>query len=421
MSPWSRAASGANCLAPTSPQVMPTIYERTTASARHFEAVNLGQGYPDGDGPQWLLDEAAQTVADPSMGPSQQYPPGMGIPALREAIATLMSRRQHVHLDPATDVMVTAGATEALAAAILTYATAGSDVVCFSPHYDSYGAMTALAGAHLIGVPLAGQDFRPDLQALRDAVTERTSLIILNTPHNPSGTVFTAEELRSVVEIATEFNIPVISDEVYEHLVFHGSYPAEHCSILTVPGAAESAVAIGSAGKSFSVTGWKIGWITGGAQLVNQIRGVKQFLTFSSAPAFQWAVASGLADDRGYFDENAARLSSARDQLHAGLEELGFAPNNPQAGYFLLGRIDGLTDTDDVTFCQRLMEDAGVAAIPVSAFTRPEDAASPRTGGPAFNQLVRFAFCKYPETIHNALERMHQYLPRVLDRCEPSP
>lgn len=411
-SPWARAAAGANTLDRDAGIVLPTVYERTTALAIEHGAVNLGQGYPDAEGPQWLLDAAAQAIADPSVGPRNQYAPGLGLSVLREAVAAESGRRQGVVLDPVREVMITAGATEGIAATILAFAEPGSQVVCFTPHYDSYAAITALAGAELVGVPLRGADFRPDLDALTEAVSERTSLILVNTPHNPTGTVFTAQELESVVELAHRAGAVVMSDEVYEHLVLGDLTETGgpgHRSILSIPGAQDVAVALGSAGKSFSVTGWKVGWVTGSAVLVNRIRGVKQFLTFSSGPALQWAVAQGLQDDQGFFAHNRAQLAAGRDLLRQGLAELGLQPNSPAAGYFVLADISGVSEYDDVEFCRQLAERTGVAGIPVSSLVVQDSVPA----DDRLRKLVRLAFCKDPATIELALNRLGEQLSKL--------
>ncbi|WP_460689040.1 aminotransferase class I/II-fold pyridoxal phosphate-dependent enzyme [Nesterenkonia suensis] len=405
---WVKAAIGANTFDFETGAVLPTIYERTTAAALAHGAVNLGQGFPDRDGPDWLLSAAAEAITDPQVGPPNQYAPGLGLPLLREAISQDHRRRYGVSLDPVEQVMITTGATEGITAAILAFAEPGSEVLTFEPHYDSYGACTALAGAELKGVPLRAPDFRPDMDALEAAITDRTSLILLNTPHNPTGTVFSAEELRRAVDIARRHDLRIMCDEVYEHLVFDDAAHPHH-TILSVPGADEVAVAVGSAGKSFSLTGWKIGWITGSAALLNQVRGVKQFLSFSSGPAYQWAIAHGLQDDRGFFAANAAALATARDRLHEGLDAAGLRPHRAEAGYFVVADISEVTDLSGPDFCHRLAREVGVAAIPVSALTiqhraDPED---------ELQRMVRFAFCKEPGTIDEAMHRLRQRLPQA--------
>lgn len=418
--PWARSAAGANTYDHDAGSVLPTVYERTTAAAAAHGAVNLGQGFPDQEGPEWLRRKAAEALTDPAAGPTNQYAPGMGLPVLREAVAENLGRRAGVVLDPSSEVMITTGATEAIAAAILAFAGPGSEVLTFQPHYDSYGAMAALAGAELRGVPLQGPEYRPDMEALEAAVTERTSMLLLNTPHNPTGTVFSAGELRRAVEIARRHGLVIMCDEVYEQLVLPGEGGGDperpHHPILSLPGAAEVAVAVGSAGKSFSLTGWKIGWLTGSAELVNRVRGVKQFLTFSSGPAFQWAVAEGLRDDRGFFAENVAALAAGRELLRDGLQSLGLRPSLAPAGYFLLADISGITEMEDEQFCRLLAQQVGVAAIPVSSLTIQHSTAIQHSSASAdpLRRLVRFAFCKRLSSLEEGIDRMVTELPKIL-------
>lgn len=406
---WLKASVGANTYDFASGRVLPTIYERTTTAALSHDALNLGQGFPDRDGPQWLTAAAARAITDPEVGPTNQYAPGTGLPVLRSAVAEAHRARYGLSLDPDEQVMITTGATEGITAAILTFAEPGSEVLTFEPHYDSYGACAALAGAELVGVPLRGPGFRPDVEALEAAVTQRTSLILINTPHNPTGTVFSDEELRRIVDIARRHGLRIMCDEVYEHLVFDDA-DHRHRTILAVPGAEEVAVAVGSAGKSFSVTGWKIGWVTGSSRLLNQVRGVKQFLSFSSGPAYQWAVAAGLRDDRGFFAENVAELTAGRDLLRSGLAEVGLRPNRAEAGYFVVADIREITDLSGPAFCDLLVRRAGVAAIPVSALTI-QHRASPED---ELQHLVRFAFCKDHRTLEEAVRRLRTRLPEAL-------
>ncbi|WP_300345400.1 aminotransferase class I/II-fold pyridoxal phosphate-dependent enzyme [Nesterenkonia sp.] len=403
-SPWARAAAGANTFDADSGTVLPTVYERTNAAAASAGAVNLGQGFPDRDGPQWLRQAAAEAITEPDVGPTNQYSPGIGLPVLRQAVADHQARRYGLTLDPDTQVMVTTGATEGIAACILAFASPGSEVLTYEPWYDSYGALAALAGAQLVTVPLRAPVFRPEVEALISRISERTSMILLNTPHNPTGSVFTAEELERIVAAAAAHDVVVMCDEVYEHLVFGES---AHTPVLAVPGAEKVALGISSAGKAFSLTGWKVGWVTGSAELVNRVRGVKQFLTFTSGPAYQWAVAQGLDDDRGFFDENRAELESHRDLLVSGLAAAGLEPTVPQAGYFVLADISGVTDLPADEFCLRLAARAGVGAIPVSALTGQHEASA------ELDRLVRFAFCKDRSTLEQAIRRLSEGIGRA--------
>jgi N-succinyldiaminopimelate aminotransferase len=401
--PWARAAAGANTYDHGAGVVLPTVYERTTAASLAAGAINLGQGFPDAEGPQWMRAAAAEAITS-DVGPTNQYPPGIGLPALREAVAAHQQAHYGVELDPNEQVLFTTGATEGIAASILAFAEPGSEVVTFEPWYDSYGAMVGLAGAALRSVPLTAPDFRPDVDALRTLVTERTSMILLNSPHNPTGALFTAAEITEIVEIARQVGAVVMSDEVYEHLVFDD---AAHIPVLSVPGAEDVAVAVSSVGKSFSLTGWKVGWVTGSPQLVNRVRGVKQFLSFTSAPAYQWATAQGLGDDRGFFAANQEQLQRSRDLVMAGLTEAGLRPYRPAAGYFILADVSPVTDKTAAEFAVELVERARVGAIPVSALTLPS---TQRDTGSALNRMLRFAFCKDDEVLQRAMSRLGQWI-----------
>ena len=396
-SPWARSAAGANTYDAAAGTVLPTVYERTTAAAMAAGAINLGQGYPDGDGPDWLRHCAAEAIMEQGVGPSNQYAPGLGLPVLREAVASHQSHRYGITLDPQHQVMATTGATEGIAATMLAFAAPGTEVLSFEPWYDSYGALAALSGAQLRTVPLRAPDFRPDVGTLVSMISEQTSMILLNTPHNPTGSVFTPEELEQLVAAARKHDVVIMCDEVYEHLVFDS---VTHTPILSLPGAEDVAVAVSSAGKSFSVTGWKVGWVTGSAELINRVRGTKQFLSFSSGPAYQWAVAQGLEDDRGFFAANQAQLQAHRDVLAAGLTAAGLSTYVPQAGYFVLADIAEVTDQSAEQFCLALAQDVGVAAIPVSALTLGNEASAD------LDRLVRFAFCKDRATLDEALRRL---------------
>ena len=304
-----------------------TIFAEMSALAVATGSVNLGQGFPDVDGPA----EIAQAAADAILaGRGNQYPPGRGIPELRQAIADHQQRWYGLRFDPDTEVLVTAGATEAVAAALLALVEPGDEVIAFEPYYDSYAACIALAGGVRVPVTLRPPGFRPDLDALRAAITGRTRLILLNSPHNPTGSVFTRAELTAIAELACEHDLLVVTDEVYEHMVFTG----EHVPIGTLPGMADRTVSISSAGKTFSFTGWKIGWVTASAELVTAVTSVKQFLTFVSGGPFQYAIAAGLRMPDSYFTGLAADLRGKRDLLCAGLAEAGFEVYPPAGTLF---------------------------------------------------------------------------------------
>jgi N-succinyldiaminopimelate aminotransferase len=369
-----------------------TIFAEMSALALQTNSVNLGQGFPDTDGPPELLAAAAAAIHDGH----NQYPPGPGIPALRAAVSAHQQR--HYGLDYAADgeVLVTAGATEAIAASILALAGPGDEVVVFEPYYDSYAACIALAGAHRRPVTLErdGDGWGFDPNALRNAVTSRTKLLLLNTPHNPTGKVFSPAELADIAELARAHDLTVVSDEVYEHLTFDD---ARHVPIATQPGMRERTITISSAGKTFSVTGWKIGWACAPARLLNAVRTVKQFLTYVNGAPFQPAVAAALSADDRYFSDIAARLQSQRDLLCDGLAALGCDVIRPQATYF--ATVD--VHADGVEFCRELPRRAGVVAIPSSVFYDSDAGA----------HLVRFAFCKRPEVLDEALRRLKDAQP----------
>jgi len=369
-----------------------TIFAEMSALALSTNSVNLGQGFPDTDGPTELLAAAVEAIR----AGHNQYPPGPGIPALREAIAA--HQQCHYALDYAPDgeVLVTAGATEAIAAAILALAGPGDDVVLFEPYYDSYPACVALAGARRRTVTLErdGDGWGFDRDALRAAITPHTKAILLNTPHNPTGKVFSAGELTVIAELAREHDLIVISDEVYEHLTFDGR---RHLPIATLPGMRERTVTISSAGKTFSVTGWKIGWACAPAPLLNAVRTVKQFLTYVNGAPFQPAVAGALSADMAYFDGVATQLQRQRDLLCDGLASLGCDVIVPQATYF--ATVD--VHADAVEYCRDLPRRAAVVAIPSSVFYDSS----------AGDSFVRFAFCKRPDVIDEALRRLTQAQP----------
>ena len=371
-----------------------TIFAEMSAMAVATKSVNLGQGFPDTDGPAVVAEAAAAAIM---AGRGNQYPPGPGVPELRRAIAAHQQRFYGLDVNPDTEVLVTAGATEAIAAALLALTEPGDEVIAFEPYYDSYAACIALAGAVRVPVTLRPPGFRPDLDALRAAITPRTRLILLNTPHNPTGAVFSRAELTAIADLAVEHDLLVITDEVYEHMVFDG----EHVPIVTLPGMAGRTVTISSAGKTFAFTGWKIGWVTGSAELVTAVRTVKQFLTFVSGGPFQYAVAEGLALPDSYYAQLNGDLRARRDLLCDGLAEAGFAVYRPAGTYFVTTDISALGETDGIAFCRSLPERAGVVAIPAAVFY--DDAK-------AGESLVRFAFCKKPEVLEEALTRLRRGL-----------
>ena len=371
-----------------------TIFATMSALAARTGAINLGQGFPDTDGPVEVLDAAVDAIRSGV----NQYPPGPGMPVLREAIVEHQRRWYGLDLDVDRDVLVTAGATEALAGALLGMLDSGDEVVLFEPMYDSYQACIALAGGVLRPIVLRpGTDGRYefDRDEFARAITDRTKLILLNTPHNPTGKVFTRDELEFIAAIAQERDVLVVTDEVYEHLVFYG---AEHVPMATLPGMAARTLTISSGGKTFNTTGWKIGWLCGPAAMVDAAKTAKQFLTYVNGAPFQPAIAAGLRLPDEYFRDLAADLETKRDHLFVGLEAAGFTAYRPEATYFTTVDIRPLRpDGDGVAFCLDLPERVGVVAIPNQVFY-----AHPEHG----RHLVRFACCKRLEVIDDAVERL---------------
>lgn len=387
---WQRAAGGAMLL-DADGGLRPSIFAEMSALASATGALNLGQGFPDYDPPAAVLEAAQRAIADGL----NQYPPGLGMPVLREAIARHQQRFYGQLVDPDREVLVTVGATEAITATLLALLEPGDEVVAFEPFYDSYAAITALAGARVVTVPLVSPGFAPDLDALRDAVSDRTRVILVNTPHNPTGVIFDRATLATIVELAERHNAYLLSDEVYEHLTFD----EPHLPIATLPGAAERTVTISSGGKTFNATGWKIGWLVAPQPLRDAILAVKQFLTFVGGAPFQPAIAAGLDLPDAYFTDAAATLQRRCVRLSAGLRSAGFEVSAPAGGYFVIGDAAPLGFSDAMDLCRRLPELAGVVAIPLAAFVRPEHVAP-------YRSMVRFAFCKRDEVLDEALVRL---------------
>lgn len=367
-----------------------TVFSKMSALAREHDAVNLGQGFPDTDGPDEVLEAARRAIT----GGHNQYPPAQGVPPLRSAIADHQRDRYGIDLDPGSQVLVTSGATEAIASALLALLEPGDEVVTFEPYYDSYAAGISLAGGVQRTVPLTFPDLGFDRERLAAAFSERTKVVLVNTPHNPLGKVFTREELTVIADLAREHDTWVVSDEVYEHMTYDG---AVHVPIATLPGMAERTLTIGSAGKAFSVTGWKVGWISGPEPLVAAVTTVKQYLTFTTASPLQHAVAAALRLGPGVLQEMASSLAARRDLLVEGLTAAGFEVAVPQGTYFVVADAAPLGVTDAVQWCLQLPEKVGVVGVPVSVFcTSPDETAS----------LVRFAFCKQEEKLREACRRL---------------
>ena len=367
-----------------------TIFAEMSEQAQRTGAVNLGQGFPDTDGPS----EVVQAVVEALHSGHNQYAPGPGRPELRAAIADHQKRHYGLDLDPDREVVVTTGATEAVAAALLGLVDPGEEVVALEPYYDSYVACIQMAGGVRRPVTLQAPQFRLDVERLRAAVTPKTRLVLLNSPHNPTGSVLSRAELEAVAEVAIEHDLTVVTDEVYEHLTFDDN---EHIPVATLPGMAERTVTISSAGKTFSFTGWKIGWATGPSHLVGAVLAAKQFLTFTSGAPMQPAIAKALALPDQLLVELAAELQARRDQLCTGLSELGLEVFVPQGTYFVTTDVRKLGYTDGVEFCRDLPERAGVVAIPHQVFYDDVEAGRP---------LVRWAFCKRPAVLAEALDRL---------------
>ncbi len=372
-----------------------TIFAEMSALALRTGSINLGQGFPDTDGPEEVREAAVRALRD---GRGNQYPPGPGVPELRAAVAAHQERRYGLVHDPDTEVLVTAGATEAIAAALLALVEPGDEVVAFEPYYDSYAACIAMAGGTRVPVTLRPHEgsFRLDLDELRAAVTDRTRLLLINTPHNPTGTVLTRAELTAIAELAVERDLLVVTDEVYEHLVFD---EAEHIPLATFPGMRERTVTIGSAGKTFSFTGWKVGWITANGPLVSAVRTAKQYLTYVSAGPFQYAVAEALQLPDSYFDGFRTDLRRKRDLLGDGLRAAGFEVYQPQGTYFITTDITPFGEKDAYAFCRALPERCGVVAIPNSVFYDDPDAG---------RSQVRFTFCKKDDVLQEAADRLRR-------------
>ncbi|MBF4161313.1 aminotransferase class I/II-fold pyridoxal phosphate-dependent enzyme [Nocardioides acrostichi] len=369
--------------------IEPTIFSQMSALAVRSGAVNLGQGFPDVDGPASVLEAAASALRQGA----NQYAPGIGVPALRAAVAEHQRRHYGLEIDPDTQVCVTTGATEGVAAALLGLLEPGDEVVVVEPYYDSYPAMLQVAGAVRRPVTLRAPDFRLDPDEVRAAVTPRTKAILLNSPHNPSGTVLTREELEGVAAVAIERDLIVVTDEVYEHLTFDEHL---HMPIATLPGMFERTLTLSSLGKSYSLTGWKVGWATGPVDLVAQVLDAKQWLTFTSGSPLQPAAAVALSEEPDWPASLAADLRIRRDLLCSGLAEAGLPARTPEGTCFATTDIAHLGWRDGLEFCLALPERAGVVAVPLQGFYDSD----------AGRHLVRWAFCKTPEVIRDGLDRL---------------
>jgi N-succinyldiaminopimelate aminotransferase len=405
---WHDVARAAGLLDPDG-AVRQTVFAEVSALARRTGAVNLGQGFPDVDGPAHVAQAAVRAIQEGH----NQYAPGSGTPELRRGVATQAERDYGLVVDPDTEVLVTTGATEAIAASVLALAGPGDEVVVLEPYYDSYAAVVATAGATLVpvGLRVTADGFALDAEALAAAVGPRTRLILLNSPHNPTGAVLSTEDLAVVAGLAVRHDLVVVTDEVYEHLVFDG---AAHVPIATLPGMAERTLRISSAGKSLSFTGWKIGWLTGPAPLVTAVRTVQQYLTYTSGAPFQPAVAEALADPDGrtasYVRGLADSLAGRRDLVCEGLREAGLDVVVPQGTYFVVADASPLGVQDGVDLCRWMPAEIGVAAVPVSAFCRAGSATEL-----AMRARLRLTFVKRTEVLVEGLGRLRR-LPDALAR-----
>jgi N-succinyldiaminopimelate aminotransferase len=367
-----------------------TIFAEMSALAVATGSVNLGQGFPDTDGPRFMLDQARTAIA----AGVNQYPPARGIAPLREAIAAHSLRHYGLAYDPATEVLVTTGATEALAAAILAFVDPGDEVVALEPFYDSYAASIDLAGGRRVGVGVFGPDFRLDHAELAAAFNDRTKVVLVNSPHNPTGVVLDRADLAEIARLAIAHDALVICDEVYEHLVFDD---AEHLPLAGFPGMRDRTLRISSSGKTFSATGWKIGWAMGPAELVDEVTAVKQFLTYVSGAPFQPAVARALDEGDAWVEDNRRALQGKRDRLAAGLRTVGLDPVMPRGTYFMTTDVRPLGYADGVDFCRELPLRCGVVAIPHQVFYDDVEAGRP---------YVRWAFCKRDDVLDEAVRRL---------------
>ena len=372
---------------------LPTsIFQHMTVLAIKHEAINLGQGFPDQDGPLSLRQVAAKQLLD---GPNQ-YPPSKGMAILRQAVSAHAAKFYGLAYDPEDEVVITSGGTEAVTGSLMAMAGVGDEVVMIEPTYDSYRPMAEGAGAVVKAVKLAPPGWRLTEEALRAAITPKTRAILINSPHNPAGRAFSREELESLARVVDGTDIIVLCDEVYEHLVYDR---LPHIPFATLPGMRQRTLKIGSAGKIFSLTGWKVGWVMGPRELVSVVTKAHQFLTFTTSPALQTGVAHGLTHEMDYPIQLTQRLQKNRDVLAAGLTKLGFEVQPCEGTYFLTAGITKLTNEKDFAFCERLIREAGVALIPLSAFFK--------SGTP--DTFVRFAFCKQQALIEQSLERLEKY------------
>ncbi|MEC7117882.1 MAG: pyridoxal phosphate-dependent aminotransferase [Actinomycetota bacterium] len=366
-----------------------TIFAEMSALAVKTGAINLGQGFPDTDGPREIAELAITAIRDGH----NQYPPGLGIKKLRDAISHHQMRFYGLEFDSETEVLVTAGATEAIAASLLAICEQGDEIITFEPYYDSYAASIALAGGVRRVITLNTPDYSFSIDELEKLITAKTKAILLNSPHNPTGKVFTHNELSHIANLCIEHDLVAICDEVYEHLVFEG----QHIPLIQYPGMRDRTIQISSAGKTFSFTGWKIGWVCAQPALLDTVRTAKQFLTYVNGAPFQHAIAEALNLPDHYFDDFLEDMKVKRDCLSQGLEKAGLATFTPQGTYYVTADIENLGYEDGKQFCLDLPVQCGVVAVPNVVFYDNKDLGS---------TLIRFAFCKRLDVLEEAVERL---------------
>ena len=367
-----------------------TIFAEMSALAVKTDSVNLGQGFPDKDGPSEVIEAATSAIQN---GLGNQYPPGIGVPELRQAISDHQQRFYGLSYDPDSEILVTAGASEALAAAVLALCETGDEVVTFEPWYDIYGANIAMAGATKKVVTLRPPHYAFEESEFLAALSPKTRLILLNSPHNPTGKVFSREELEFIAKVAVERDLLVVTDEVYEHLVFEG----EHIPIASFPGMRERTIAISSGGKTFAFTGWKIGWVCSSPELTSAVRIAKQFLTYVSGGPFQYAIAVGLALGDDYYKNLLSDMKEKRDFLSAGLRSAGFEIFESQGTYFVTADARSVGYSDGLELCWQLPEKVGVVAVPNVVFYDNQEEG---------RHLIRFTFCKSLDVLGEAVHRL---------------
>ena len=367
-----------------------TIFAEMSALAIRTDSINLGQGFPDTDGPNQVAEAAIKAIRDGH----NQYPPGLGIESLRVAVSEHQKRFYGIEVDPDTEVLITAGASEALAASLIALVEPGQEVITFEPYFDVYAAAIAMAGGKRRVVTLKTPDYSFDYEELASKVNSNTRLILLNSPHNPTGKVFNNQELSQIAKLAVEKDLLVVTDEVYEHLVFDGR---SHIPISTLPDMSERTLTISSAAKTFGFTGWKIGWAHGPSELLAAVRIAKQFLTYVNGAPFQHAIAEALKLDENYYMNLALDMSNKRDILCEGLEKAGFEVFRPSGTYYATVDIRPLGDEDGIEFCWDLPNRCGVVAVPNEVFYDNKTIGKP---------LVRFAYCKKTEVLDHAVEKL---------------